>query len=91
MYLKETRFAEKTIDVNNIDFSFIRTSFFKNDSHFYLTIKMAFRVRSSSSFRPSESQQQYNSGVQLQHNSGSQQQYNSGVQQQLNSGSQCDY
>jgi len=49
---------------------------------------MSFYVRSSSSFRPSGSQQQYNSGSQQQYNSGSQQQYNSGSQQQYNSGSE---
>jgi hypothetical protein len=51
---------------------------------------MAFHVRSSSSFRPSGSQQQYNSESQHQCNSGSQQQYNSGSQQQYNNGVQPD-
>jgi hypothetical protein len=41
---------------------------------------MSFYVRSSSSFRPSGSQQQYNSGSQQQYNSGVQQ-YNSGSEQ----------
>jgi hypothetical protein len=45
---------------------------------------MAIHIRSSSSFRPSGSQQQCNSGSQQQYNSISQQQYNSGVQQQYN-------
>jgi len=49
---------------------------------------MSFYVRSSSSFRPSGSQQQCNSGSQQQYNSGSHQQYNSGSQQQYNSGSE---